>query len=158
NSSMAVTLLTAYFPGWQAWAAGQPINLTQNEQTGLIDLQIPAMNGEMLITFSSTPVRRTSWITAGAALLALLIITWWRVQRDHQPTLDAHLLTTSAARLLSILVGAFTIIVLFFTSPSAPMTLYAQPGHTMAGSTPLGHRTNVGLEAIAYRLERTIFE
>lgn len=158
DTRSSVEMLTAYFPGWQTIAFNQNVGLANDEQTGLMRLDIPPMNGELIVTLGPTAVRQTAWSISALALLALTMLTWWRVRyfdEQNAVTADFSLLPAPEARLLSLLVGAFASIVIFFTTPSAPVSLYDQRGHGLASAMQARFNTNAGLEALAHAVNTT---
>lgn len=67
-----MTLLAFYFPGWKVKIDGSPAAIRPQPQTGLISLEIPAGQHEVVIWFGSTPVRNIAWIISGTSLLIIL--------------------------------------------------------------------------------------
>ncbi|MAS34646.1 MAG: hypothetical protein CL610_11610 [Anaerolineaceae bacterium] len=148
-----LTYLNAWFPGWQAAAAGTSVPLYRDEQTGLSVLEIPSMNGELVISLGPTAPRRTgSWLTV-VVLIVILIYTGRRLRDTSEYLPASSLLDIAEARLLAFIVGAFGLIVILVMTPSSPLMLYAQPGHRLDQATLLRTSTSAGLEALAYDLQ-----
>jgi hypothetical protein len=67
-----IFLRTYYFPGWTArTAAGAPLAIHGHPPTGRIEVDVPAGDHEVVLTFENTPVR-----TAGAAVTILAALAW----------------------------------------------------------------------------------
>jgi hypothetical protein len=149
------SILTAYFPGWQATIGGRPVPLSADEQTGLIRVDIPvATNEELAIFLGPTPARTGGWAISWASLCILGILTFGRLRRKTGTHDDPVLLSRPEAKLVAVVLGCFGLIILLFAAPFAPLSLYARPGYMLDNSYSLRSRTDVGLEAIAYRLDR----
>ncbi|MBZ0299806.1 MAG: hypothetical protein K8J31_08705, partial [Anaerolineae bacterium] len=155
NVRTPVNMLTAFFPGWQAFAAGQSIPLAADARTGLMTFDIPPMNGELVVTLGPTSVRQWAWIISGGAVFMLLALTGWRARRPHEHLLEGDLLGAPEARLLSLIVGAFALITVIFTTPNSPVNLYAPPGYGLQNAIPARFDTNVGLEILGYDVDGT---
>ncbi len=152
-----LSILTAYFPGWQAVAANQPVAVERNPLTGLIDLNVPAMNGELRVSFGSTIARDAAWMLSALAALCCGVITWRRFRRPRRELDDTDLLTSEEARLSSLSLGCFVAAILIFALPSSPLNLHARPGYGLDNATAIRSRTASGLEAIAFRLNKQVF-
>jgi hypothetical protein len=151
----SLELLTAYFPGWMANIGGRPTLLVANEETGLIHIEVPVVaNEELDVTLGTTPIRAGAWIISGAVLGILLMVTWGRWRRQPGYYDDLELLSKPEARLLALVLGSFASIILLFATPVSPLSLRARPGYLLDNSYSLRSRTDVGLEAVAYRLDR----
>lgn len=152
-----LSIFTAYFPGWQAFANNRPVALERNPLTGLIDLNAPAMNGELRVSFGSTIVRDAAWLLSALATLCCAVITWRRFRRPRRELDDTDLLTNEEARLAGLSLGCFVAAILIFALPSSPLNLHARPGYGLDNATAVRSRTASGLEAIAFRLNRQVF-
>ncbi len=159
DTPSSVDLLTAYFPGWQTSAFDERVSLANDEQTGLMRLNIPSMSGEVAIALGPTAIRQTAWGISAAAFLVLLLIFLQRTRNfDEQEWMGVELnvLPVPEARLLSLIVVAFAFIILVFTSPVSPISLYDQPGHGLAETTQARYSTNVGLESLAHTIHNPV--
>ena len=151
-------LLTTYFPGWKATITDQAINIRPNEQTGLMQIQMPAGNSELVITFGPTPTRQTAWLVTWTTLVILLLVTRWRLRLTPEPPPDFDLLSAVEARLMSVVLVALALITTLLANPASPVTLHNRPGHALQEAIPLRNRTSVGLEALAYSLALSRFQ
>lgn len=147
-----ISLLTAYFPGWQATASGQSLIVYADVQSGLINFEIPSMSGELIVSLGPTSIRQNAWLLSAIALL-MLPLMWRRIPEDNEPPDDVDLLNIGEVRLLSFIIAALAVIVLFFAAPSSPITLYGRPGHGLTDANILRTRTNAGLELLAYKID-----
>ncbi len=153
RSATPIKLLTAWFPGWTASFGASSIPLTPTAD-GLMTLRMPADTGELLVSLGTTPVRAAAWALSWGALIALALMTWWRI-RHSAPSYDhAPLLTTAQARLLALVVAAFVVIVAAVAHTGLPMP---RAGFALDGSIALRSRTDVGLEALAYRVDNRAY-
>ncbi|MGQ9566975.1 MAG: 6-pyruvoyl-tetrahydropterin synthase-related protein [Anaerolineae bacterium] len=66
-----VQVLTYYFPGWRAWVDGQEVPIWPEGPHGLITLDVPPGEHELVLRFGGTPPRR-----AGLALSGVSLATW----------------------------------------------------------------------------------
>ncbi len=62
---------TYYFPGWRATLDGQPVEIAPDPPNGLIGLDVPAGEHEVVLRFGSTPIRRAA---TAISITALLIV------------------------------------------------------------------------------------
>jgi hypothetical protein len=148
-------ILTAYFPGWQATLSGRAVPLSADAETGLIQVDVPvARNEELSIFLGPTSIRTGAWAISWASLAITLILTIGRMRRRTGIHDDLALLSPPEARLVGIVLGCFGVIILAFATPSSPLTLHTRPGYMLDNSYALRSRTDVGLEAIAYRLNQ----
>lgn len=82
----SLTFNLLYFPGWQAAVDGRPTPVRPHPATGLVDVDLPAGESILTLTFAETPLRRTlDWVSAvtWAGLVILSLI--WIAQRHTQP-------------------------------------------------------------------------
>jgi hypothetical protein len=159
NNLTTLNVLTAYFPGWQAHVNNRPISLTPARNTGLITVTIPqTAQGDLVIELGSTPVRDTAWQISGAALLLLGFITARRLRRTSENPFSHLLLPVAEARLSGVVLACMMVIVWSSAMSLFPFSLHARPGHALDSSLALEIRSDVGLEALAYRLERDVYQ
>ncbi len=150
-------LLTAYFPGWQAFLDDQPIPLGRNERTGLMSVEIPPGNSQLHIILGTTPLRQNAWLLSAFALTSALLITWRRFRRHVDGWDMPDLLSLQEVRLTAVTLACFLLIIRLFAAPLSPFTFHARPGYALDNAISLRNRTETGLEAVAYRLNRTVF-
>jgi hypothetical protein len=155
STSIPATVLTAFFPGWQILTSTTSVSLTPNQHTGLIDILIPPMSGELLIILGSTPIRQAAWAISAAALIGISLSTLRQLRRSSPHFEEINTLTTPELRLLSFIVGAFAIIVILNNLASFPRIFYDPPGHGLQKTETLRRGSNAGLEALAYTLKPT---
>ena len=157
NGVTQLDILTAYFPGWQAFINDQPVSLGRNERTGLMSVEIPPGNSQLHITLGSTPARQNAWVLSAFALITALFVTWRRFRRHIDEWDLPDLLSLQEVRLAAVTLGCFFLIILLFAVPLSSVTFYARPGYALDNAISLRSRTETGLEAIAYRLNQSIF-
>lgn len=157
NGAAHIDILTAYFPGWQAFLDDQPISLGRNERTGLMSVEIPAGNSQLHITLGSTPIRRNAWLLSGLALVWALFITWRRFQRHSDGWDMPDLLNLQEVRLAAVALVSFLVIIRLFATPLSPFTFHARPGYALDNAISLRSRADTGLEAVAYRRNQPVF-
>ncbi len=157
DAPQRLDLLMAYFPGWQAWSGATPLPLSADPATNLMQLQVPAMNGEVVLTLGPTPPRQYGWLISLSALTILAGLVWFRARRAQADYKESILLPVEEARLLAVSTAAFALILLAFAAPFSPLTLHARPGYKLDGASALRDRTDAGLEAIAFRLDQPTY-
>jgi hypothetical protein len=157
SEPLSLSLLTSYFPGWAATFRGAPVPVGRDPQTGLTRVSLPRSTGaEMVVTFGTTDVRTGAWIISTACVGIVLVATIGRVRRAQPYFDDLDLLTLPEARLTGALLGVFALIVMLFVAAPTPL-LYARPGHALDNTVALRARTDVGLEALSFRLDNTSY-
>jgi len=78
------TLHTLHYLGWRAYLDGQPVPI--RPINGLISVQVPAGEHELLVRFESTPLRQAATGISWASLLGLVLAIWlWRPQGSDTP-------------------------------------------------------------------------
>ena len=155
DSVTPLNILTAYYPGWTASAAGQTLNLHPDPQTGLGLLEVPRMNGELVIEFGTTPVRTAAWLLTWVSLAGVVLLSWQRFQNHHFEPSESDLLSRRERRSMVLVLFGFGAALLLFATPDAPLALYRPPGSTLDQATPMRRRSDVGLEILAYDLNRS---
>jgi hypothetical protein len=157
NGTNQVDILTAYFDGWTATDGQLNIPLHQNPQTGLMQLDIPTMNGILAISLGPTPTRQFAWVVSGLSLLLGIGLTQWRTRRQSPLEDEPDLLPIAKARLISIVLAVMIGVVLIAAVDDAPLSLYPPIGYELDGAEMIRTRTEVGLEALAYRLNSVYY-
>jgi hypothetical protein len=152
-----IELLTAYFPGWQAFGEDHVLNINRNPSSGLMSIDVPAMNGELTVILNSTPPRQAGWIISWSAALIGLGLTWVRFRQSPPPSDEPDTLTVEQTRLLSICVGGIIAALLLFATPASPFSLHARPGYGLDNAVSLRNATSSGLQALAYRINNIYF-
>jgi hypothetical protein len=66
-----VVLQRFYFPGWQAWVDGRPVQIQPAEPYGQIAVAVPAGHHELRVALGSTPAQRAG---GGLALVAVAVV------------------------------------------------------------------------------------
>ena len=66
---------TFYFPGWQAFLDGEPVELNISAPYGLIEVPIPAGQHELTLRFGETPLRRAANAISLLSLAAIAILS-----------------------------------------------------------------------------------
>lgn len=155
NQAVVFDVLRAGAPGWQAALNGERIPLETNPATGLMQVRVPEVRESTLtFTMGATPARSAAWALSTVALLVLAVATTLRLVGFQSVSRYDPLryLSTQEARLLGIIGIGTALIVGLLIPPGAPLTLYQPPGHGLDGYTELRYRTDVGIEALAYRI------
>ncbi len=76
NQPARVVFNLLAFPGWGASLSGKAFPV--GNEAGRIALDLPAANGELLLTFGRTPVRDVSWwVTAVTAVALFFVVRRW---------------------------------------------------------------------------------
>ncbi len=75
---------TYYFPGWRGYVDGRETDIYPGGPHGLITLQVPPGQHQVLIRFGDTPVRRLGTaLTVASLVVASTLLIWPRVRRTH---------------------------------------------------------------------------
>jgi len=161
SSSVTINFLTAYFPGWKATLNGQRVNLQPNPDTGLIQVDLPAINNrssELLIVLDSTNVRLGSWLVSGLTLLIIIVLTWgkFRTLRKN-PLEDLDLLKQDEARLIALPVGCFGLVALLILIPNPFFKITQRGISDINNSFATQMRSTSGLTLTAFQLPRNIY-
>ncbi|MCB9454599.1 MAG: hypothetical protein H6671_01275 [Anaerolineaceae bacterium] len=147
----SLTILTAYFPGWQAEVDNRTVTLLRDSDTGLIRVNVPvARSAELYISLGTTPIRSRAWTVSALAAGILLVLTWGRWRRQKPNYQDSELLPRPEARLTGVVLVAFCLITLLFAQRPSP--LYSRPGYRLGDSVFINSRTNAGFSALAYEI------
>ncbi len=151
-------ILTAYFPGWAAFSANRQLPLTRNPVSGLMYIEVPPLNGEILVTLGTTPTRQSAWVLSGLALVVVLLMTRLRFRRHNLYDLSPiNLLPPAQTRLIGISILCFSGVIFSGVAPGSPFNLHARPGYRLDNAISLLNITQTGLEAVAFRLNRLAF-
>lgn len=150
NMETEITLLLAYYPGWRAQFNGEDVPLSASAN-GLISIRLPSTrNGQLEVTFQTTPLRQLSWLITSLGVILLILWTRHRVVTLHHSSYDDDaLISTPEARLLFVTVVFFAV---GFITLSSIGLIRSVPGSELWGSIPLLNRSNTGLTAQAIRL------
>jgi len=72
-----------YFPGWQAYVDGKPVETAIRPPQGLMAVAVPEGSHHVLLRFEDTPLRRVSKVISLLGLLAAagLLLWAWRLER-----------------------------------------------------------------------------
>lgn len=157
TQGVVITMLNAFFPGWQAYLDNTPVATTSQSETGLITVNLQrASDEELLLILETTPERTAGWFVSGVTLIMLCFTTIRRLRRyRHEKMPLLHLLTPAESHLLFIVIGGIAGGALLVNLMSFPFSLRAEGYYGLRGSLPLRNRTTVGLEAYFYQLDKT---
>jgi hypothetical protein len=76
--SFPLRLHQFYFPGWQAYVDGEGVRTYPSTALGLITLDVPSGEHNIVLRFEDTPVRGASTLLSVAALCALLFVCMYK--------------------------------------------------------------------------------
>ena len=77
-----VQFLTYYFPGWRAWVDGEEVPIRPEGPHGLITLDIPPGEHEIVLRFGDTPPRQAGLALSGVSLAAWLALAIWNPEKE----------------------------------------------------------------------------
>jgi hypothetical protein len=150
---LTLNVLTAYFSGWRASISGQIVPLRADPTNGLIQIDVPVeRTGELQLSLGTTLVRAGAWIITWVCCLILLIMTWGKWRRRTSGYEEIEQFSLQEARLLTILLICFSVIILAFNNSGFPLTLRPRAGYAMQNSTFIQNRTDTGLSLLAFNL------
>ncbi len=156
RAALSFTWLTAYFPGWEARLDGSSMNIEPDAATHLIRVELPAgSSGALLLQLNETPVRRAAWITAGLALVILLLATRYALRQNQpeQRISPIRYMRAAELRLFGVLSVCFVMVFgLLNFSPYGSM-LRTTGGSDLQAAEPIRLQTSVGLQLFGYQTE-----
>lgn len=155
QGGQAIPYLMTYFPGWHATMDGRRLSVRPDPQTGLTLIDIPpTRSGVIDLRLEATPARQLAWVVSLAALAVCLLVTRLRYLRQPRTPFydDLRLLPPSTARLLAVLLGAFTLVIGVSTQADDLYLIHGRPFYQVEPAQAFRAQTEVGLEMIAYRL------
>lgn len=72
---------TFYFPGWQAWLDGRPLDVAPAPQTGLIRCAVPAGEHRLILRYGPTPVTALAdGLSIAAAVVLVLLLAGYGIR------------------------------------------------------------------------------
>ena len=77
-----VQFLTYYFPGWRAWVDGEEVPIRPEGPHGLITLDVPPGEHEIVLRFGDTPPRQAGLALSGVSLAAWLALAIWNPEKE----------------------------------------------------------------------------
>lgn len=147
-----LAILTACYPGWEAWLGESRLPLTCNPDTGLLELPIPeATGGELVIQMGTTPVRAAGWTLSGLSLGLAVMVTIIRLRRWTDPFENISLLPIADARLTALALLASGALTYWLHQPNAPLDLRPQPGFVAQAVSPAGFRSDTGIILLGFQ-------
>lgn len=82
DNDVRVQVQTIYWPGWEAFIDGNVTQIMYNNRRGLIELQIPKGDHQILVKFGETPVRLISDIVSLISISVLFILLFYRKRKS----------------------------------------------------------------------------
>jgi hypothetical protein len=76
-----LSLHAFWMPGWAATIDGKPARTAPIDAIGVVGVDVPAGEHRVSLAFGSTPLRVAAVIVSLAALVAWLVLAWWRYRR-----------------------------------------------------------------------------
>ncbi len=135
-AAATVTLGLHDFPGWRATVNGVPVEIRPQAETGLITLDLPAGDVDLVLTFGATPLRQAmqglsalAWIAlaAGVVLLGVRGRRSWRVVG----------LSGSSRRLLVTVAAVVVGVLGLQVAGGRWFQLHSQPDQALPAQVPL---------------------
>ena len=160
--SFRARYLAFYFPGWRAWADGEPVEIGATDPEGLITFDVPAGRHDLVIRFGSTLIRTASTAVSLLSLAILLVVAlrYPRTSNLQSPISDSTPRTSGltvghwplvvvAISLLAFKLGVVDMVDTPFRRPTL------QPDDTLPGvEHSLGQQYADGLTLIGYDWDR----
>ena len=155
NGRRQLDLLLAYFPGWGATLGNESIPITADNESGLAQVSLPTTrNVPLAIELHSTPIRAIAWGISAMTLIALCLVTGMSSRNINEKYYSpVNNLDIGSIRLASVVIVCFIGILLATQGNLVPFSLRATAGHTIEQALPLRNRTDVGMEALAIKLD-----
>ncbi|QPC80720.1 hypothetical protein G4Y79_13465 [Phototrophicus methaneseepsis] len=158
-ASQLVEVQQAYYPGWEAYLEGQALPISRRANNGLLEISLPEIRttSTLTILLGSTTTRTAAWLLAAVALiLAILLLRRRLRQAGPRRYYDDALLNADDRRMASLVIILFLGLVALANAPNNLLPLRASPNYTLQGAIRMDNRTDVGLDAIAARLSKTV--
>ena len=114
SSRASLAFYTHWFPGWRATVDGRPAESGPVQSSGLIGLDLPQGEHEVLLRFERTPVRA---VAEGVSLLGFLGVLAWLIVPAARPAI------VGGAIILMLLLAAPLVASQLADGPTAPSTL-----------------------------------
>jgi len=74
DAAITLRFYTYFFAGWRATIDGTPVEIRPDGPNGLIALDVPAGEHEVVVFFGSTPPRRAGALLSGLGLVGVLVL------------------------------------------------------------------------------------
>ncbi len=160
NGRRQLELLIAYFPGWTATLGNEAIPIRAENENGLAQITLPTTrNVALSVELHSTPIRAIAWGISTITLVVYVLVTVIRSRNaSEKPYAPINILDIGSVRLVSVVVVSFIGILLTTQINSLPVSIRAAGGHTLEQAIPLRNRTDVGMEALAIKLDTTTYQ
>jgi hypothetical protein len=146
NTESQAIYQRAYFFGWEAYLNNQPIPLSSTEN-GLIHLDIPAANAELIISLGESWVRIIAWILTISALVSGILIWWSRWRRIPSDYDTSPLLSRLETRLV---LSALIFMTGLHLIPEA--SYYPQPRYSLLEALYVRNEVAANFQLLAYDL------
>jgi hypothetical protein len=144
-------LLTFLFPGWRVLIDGVDTPVTPQDQTGLLEFQIPAGSQRIEVELGVTQPQLVGALISFGALVALFILGVSRRKRDLPPAAEAQ--RSAFAVLLLIVSAAFLVVKIAWVDRCDTCFRYTSPeGQVLGAQHP--QRADFGghIELLGYDL------
>ncbi len=130
----SATLRTLYWPGWQIYLNGQPVEFSVAPSTGLIQVEIPPGQHTLTLQLESTPLRTIGqWLSILSVVILSSLALFALIKRIN-PAVSRRRSAVDTASFQPVslrffaLVAAILIAVYFLSRPLAPFfTLQSDP-------------------------------
>lgn len=156
--SRNLEFIVAYYEGWQAYLDGEPLATTANPQTGLIQVRVPVVDdGELLLILDSSAIHRQSQLICGLSFSLLLLLVIIRTRRRRSDIYEPLIMMSRPdGRMILLVFFILAVILIFLTSENPPVRLRNPAGFSIANYQSLQTRSNVGIEALAFHVDKQI--
>lgn len=115
------TIRTLYWPGWQLYLDGRPIDFTITHPTGLIQTNIPPGQHTLTLQLESTPLRSLGqWLSLGAALILIFLVAL-AIKGRRRSAVSRQSSSTTISPQFFIVATAGLILFYLLSRPLAPL-------------------------------------
>ena len=133
-----LTLNLFYFPGWRAAVDDMPAAIRPHAGSGLMDVDLPAGEHSLVLTFGGTPLRRAAAAVSTLAWLGLMATTTIALYtvRRAQPVPEERRRAGNGRAVLNVAVIVAAILLIRATQ-AGRLQLHSPPDTALPASQPL---------------------
>ncbi len=160
-----------YYPGWTATLDGAPVDITPDDELGLITVDVPAGTHTVRLRYAGTPLQTVSTLISLLSVGVTLFLLWYRrgeappgeappgeaPPRPYQAnTLDGERITRRAALIVAGGIAVFTLVNTLIVQPhTALFRLDSPPDSPAYMQTPVHARFGSAgeVELLGYTLD-----
>ncbi|MBO9309528.1 MAG: hypothetical protein J7551_07065, partial [Chloroflexi bacterium] len=138
-------------PGWRAQLQDKPLPLSSSP-SGFLQVTLPAINAELTLSVSETPLGNLAWLLTGAGALVALLVAQ-RLPKAIPVPSDSTLRLSRAERLALISVMLMVQVAALVIRAHPDLVLpRSERGSVLGEMTPLPRFSQAGIDLLGYHL------